>query len=113
MKRFALICFALPRGAGNISPAFERWGGFGSLVVIGALWLLAMACIPSAGAQSGSLPHKSGLASPPMTEPLEKYNMPPAYIYRLESSPRMISQFGPFTSYQVNVDQNGNNRSEE
>src|SRR5215813_10459776 len=47
--------------------------------------------------------------NPPYTEPLEKYNMPPAYIYRLETSPRMISQFGPFTSFQVNVDANGNN----
>jgi hypothetical protein len=44
-----------------------------------------------------------------MTEPLEKYNMPPAYIYRLETGPRMISQFGVFTSFQVNVDANGNN----
>ena len=44
-----------------------------------------------------------------MTEPLEKYNMPPAYIYRLETGPRMISQFGLFTSFQVNVDANGNN----
>jgi hypothetical protein len=42
-------------------------------------------------------------------EPLEKYEMPPAYIYRLETSPRMISQFGAFTSFQVNVDANGNN----
>src|SRR5262249_55595350 len=42
--------------------------------------------------------------------PLEKYEMAPApYIYRLETSPRMISQFGPFVSYQVNVDANGNN----
>src|SRR5205809_654605 len=47
--------------------------------------------------------------APPHTEPLEKYNMPPAYIYRLETSPRMISQFGPFTSFQVNVDVSGNN----
>src|SRR6478672_8418655 len=46
---------------------------------------------------------------PRMTEPLEKYNMPPAYIYRLETGPRMISQFGLFTSFQVNVDANGNN----
>jgi hypothetical protein len=30
-------------------------------------------------------------------EPLEKYDMPPAYIYRLETGPRMISQFGVFT----------------
>src|SRR5260370_10699939 len=43
------------------------------------------------------------------TEPLEKYDMPPAYIYRLESGPRMISQYGPFISYQVNVDANGMN----
>jgi hypothetical protein len=46
---------------------------------------------------------------PRMTEPLEKYNMPPAYIYRLETGPRMVSQFGLFTSFQVNVDANGNN----
>jgi len=44
-----------------------------------------------------------------MTEPLEKYNMPPAYIYRLETGPRMVSQFGLFTSFQVNVDADGNN----
>ena len=35
--------------------------------------------------------------------------MPPAYIYRLETGPRMTSQFGLFTSFQVNVDANGNN----
>ncbi len=46
-----------------------------------------------------------------MTEPLEKYEMPPAPLgtYRLETSPRMISPYGAFISYQVNVDQNGNN----
>ena len=43
------------------------------------------------------------------SEPLERYDNPPAYIYRLETGPRMISQFGPFTSFQVNVDANGNN----
>jgi BNR/Asp-box repeat len=41
--------------------------------------------------------------------PLEKYDMPPMYIFRLETSPRMISQFGVFTSYQVNVDAAGQN----
>ena len=35
--------------------------------------------------------------------------MPPAYIYRLETGPRMISQYGSFTSFQVNVDANGQN----
>ena len=43
-------------------------------------------------------------------EPLEKYEMQPApLIYRLETSPRMISQYGPFVSYQANVDAQGNN----
>src|SRR4029077_16999935 len=43
-------------------------------------------------------------------EPLEKYEMAPApRVYRLETSPRMISQYGPFVSYQVNVDAQGNN----
>ena len=42
-------------------------------------------------------------------EPLEKYNMPPAYIYRLETAPRMVSPYGSFISYQVNVDAQGNN----
>src|SRR5262249_21472558 len=42
-------------------------------------------------------------------KPLEKYDNPPAYIYRLETSPRMISPYGVFISYQANVDANGNN----
>src|SRR6266536_1913367 len=44
-------------------------------------------------------------------EPLEKYEMQPALpgTYRLESSPRMISPYGVFISYQVNVDAQGNN----
>src|SRR6059058_513002 len=42
-------------------------------------------------------------------EPLEKYDNPPAPPQKMETSPRMISQFGVFTSYQANVDQNGQN----
>ena len=45
----------------------------------------------------------------PLNEPLEKYNNPPAPPRKIETSPRMISQFGVFTSYQANVDANGNN----
>src|SRR5213596_3786977 len=45
----------------------------------------------------------------PRNEPLEKYDNPPAPPRKMETSPRMISQFGLFTSYQVNVDQNGQN----
>jgi hypothetical protein len=40
---------------------------------------------------------------------LEKYDNAPAYIYRLDTSPRMVAPFGVFVSYQVNVDANGNN----
>jgi hypothetical protein len=45
----------------------------------------------------------------PFNEPLEKYDMPPAPPQKMETSPRTISQFGVFTSFQVNVDGNGNN----
>src|SRR4029077_18994857 len=45
----------------------------------------------------------------PRNEPLEKYDNPPAPPRKIETSPRMISQFGVFTSYQVNVDGNGQN----
>src|SRR5881398_2857667 len=47
--------------------------------------------------------------NPHSNRPLEKYDNPPAYIYRLDTSPRMISPHGAFVSYQVNVDANGNN----
>src|SRR5438876_5851655 len=45
----------------------------------------------------------------PRNEPLETYDNPPAPPRKIETSPRMISQFGSFTSHQVNVDANGNN----
>ena len=45
------------------------------------------------------------------TEPLEKYDNPPgAAAPALRISPALVSQFGPYASYQVNVDENGNNR---
>src|SRR5690348_1422736 len=40
----------------------------------------------------------------PLVGPLETYDNPPAPPRKIETSPRMISQFGVFTSYQVNVD---------
>jgi hypothetical protein len=45
----------------------------------------------------------------PFNEPLEKYNNPPAAPEKMKTSPRMISQFGVFSSYQANIDANGNN----
>jgi hypothetical protein len=60
-----------------------------------------------------ALPAVSGQTRPPegrFREPLEKYDNPPApYVFRIETSPQMISRHGPFTSYQVNVDANGDN----
>src|SRR5467141_3576036 len=45
----------------------------------------------------------------PRNEPLEKYDNPPAPPRKIETSARMISDYGPFTSFQVNVDASGNN----
>jgi hypothetical protein len=41
--------------------------------------------------------------------PLEKQDNPPAYLFRRETSPRTLSRYGSFISYQVNVDANGRN----
>src|ERR1700724_2914671 len=64
--------------------------------------LLFLSGLAAASAQGP--PHKL-----PRTEPLEKYDNPPAYIFRIETSPRMISRYDTFTSYQVNVDSSGHN----
>jgi hypothetical protein len=42
-------------------------------------------------------------------QPLEKYDNPPAVAPAVAISPGLVSRFGPYTSYQVNVDANGNN----
>src|SRR5712675_2940662 len=68
---------------------------------LGLTWILS---ITSVSAQK-----LSPIRELPLAEPLEKYNMPPAPPRKIETSPRMISQFGLFTSYQANVDASGNN----
>ena len=45
----------------------------------------------------------------PFAEHLEKYDNPPAPPRKIETSPRMVSPYAGFISYQANVDQNGNN----
>lgn len=42
-------------------------------------------------------------------EPLEKYDNPPPLAPAVGTSPGLISRFGPYTSYQVNVNASGNN----
>ena len=63
----------------------------------------------SLAAVSSSLAQLAPVHEPPLNEPLEKYDNPPAPPRKMETSPRMISQFGVFTSYQVNVDANHQN----
>jgi hypothetical protein len=63
---------------------------------------IALASIATASGQAPTW-------NPRINRPVEKYDNPPALIYRLDTSPRMISPHGTFTSYQVNVDANGNN----
>src|SRR6266536_2473717 len=77
-----------------------------SSAVSTASLLICLSSLLPLGTASGQASRKGRL-----TEPLEKYGMPPAPpgTYRLESSPRMISPYGTFTSFQVNVDAQGNN----
>src|SRR5881398_1078933 len=42
-------------------------------------------------------------------EPLERYDNPPPLSPAVATSPGLVSRFGPYTSYQVNVNVNGNN----
>jgi len=65
--------------------------------------LLSLAAFTSASAQLA--PTRPA----PQNEPLEKYDNPPAPPRKIETSPRMISVYDGFISYQVNVDANGNN----
>jgi len=107
MTKKLLVRFSLGEGGLTISYLLST-----------VLVLSTISYLPSARAQATAseqtairkpAPGRSAAGKPRMTEPLEKYNMPPAYIYRWETGPRMISQFGLFTSFQVNVDANGHN----
>jgi hypothetical protein len=71
------------------------------------LGLLTAICLLLAAAASSQTVARKPLP----TEPLEKYDNPPAAAaLMLTISPALASQFGSYTSYQVNVDANGNNR---
>ncbi len=59
------------------------------------------------------VPLASGQLAPtvtvPRNQPLETYDNPPAAPRKIETSPRMISQFASFASLQVNVNASGQN----
>ncbi len=70
-------------------------------------WILpttvfSLAALASVSGQPGPL-------LPLPSEALEKYEDAPAYVWRIGISPRMVSQHDSFTSYQVNVNANGQN----
>ncbi|MGI8438238.1 MAG: dockerin type I domain-containing protein [Chthoniobacterales bacterium] len=65
---------------------------------------LLFAAVVSASAQKKAPPRK-----PLPLEALEEYEDAPMLLWRTGESPRMISQFDTFTSYQVNVSSNGMN----
>ena len=68
--------------------------------------LTAISLLLAAAASGQTTAHK-----PLPREPLEKYDNPPAIAAAiLTISPALVSSFGPYISYQVNVDANGNNR---
>jgi hypothetical protein len=67
------------------------------------LTAISLLLVPAGFSQTAS-------RKPLPTGPLEKYDNPPAVAAPiLGISPALVSQFGPYTSYQVNVNLNGNN----
>ena len=66
-------------------------------------FLILLIALPGASAQLAPV------RMAPLNEPLETYDDPPAPPRKMETSPRMISPYAGFISYQVNVDANGNN----
>ncbi len=72
-----------------------------------SLTLLISLALPIA--LSSSLAQPAPTWKPQGREPFEKYDNPPAPPRKMETSSRMVSTLGPFVSYQVNVDPNGNN----
>jgi hypothetical protein len=65
--------------------------------------LLSLTALASASAQLAPT------QKAPRNVPLETYDNPPAPPRKIETSPQMISRFGSFTSYQVNVNASGQN----
>jgi hypothetical protein len=57
----------------------------------------------------GTIAQLAPVRMAPLNGHLETYDNPPAPPRKIETSPRMVSVYGAFISYQVNVDQNGQN----
>src|SRR5438105_12899109 len=70
---------------------------------------IPLICLRSLAAFTSASAQLAPTRPAPQNEPLEKYDNPPAPPRKIETSPRKISVYDGFISYQVNVDQNGNN----
>src|SRR5213595_3522479 len=81
--------------------------GLMSFGVSGMGFFICLALLVALASASGQTLAPTGEA--PRNEPLETYDNPPAPPRKIETSPRMISQFASFASIQVNVDASGNN----
>jgi len=81
-----------------------RWGYNGKAMLRTSLRTFFIFIYVVTVASSQTPAHK-----PLPKEPLEKYDNPPSLAPAVATSPGLISQFGPYTSYQVNVNANGNN----
>jgi hypothetical protein len=71
--------------------------------------VILLTCLASALTLASASAQLAPTTEAPRNQPQEFYDNPPALARKIETSPRMISQFGVFTSYQVNVDANGQN----
>src|SRR5882762_1626503 len=71
--------------------------------------VIVFTCLLSLITLAGASAQLAPTQKAPKNVPLETYDNPPAPPRTIETSPRMISQFGLFTSFQVNVDASGNN----
>src|ERR1700758_2781829 len=69
----------------------------------------SMICLAALAVTATASAQLAPTRPPPQNEALEKYDNPPAPPRKIETSPRMVSPFGSFISYQVNVDASGNN----
>jgi hypothetical protein len=80
-----------------------------------SVWVISIAALLGLGAAAGRgqavTQEEAGQRKPLPTEALEKHDnaRAPSPMWATALSPAMISQAGPFTSYQVNVDASGNN----
>jgi hypothetical protein len=74
------------------------------LTLTAFIGLSSLLVLPTISGQTLAPTHKV-----PRNVPLETYDNPPAPPRKIETSPRMISPYGSFVSYQVNVDANWQN----